>query len=332
MSCPPPPPIVDNSVALAQVSTAFGTGPTCESNGGGAGYSFLFGLISAEVGVKSSKGCSAIAKQLSYLSQANTIAACQLNRSSTNSSQTSVVINTIDFINGPGGQVLCGSGGFNVSNVTSVDFTLSVSLDIEATQSVANTANLLIQNLLTAKAESIEGYLATSDGAQTFQAAITDTQNYVQSTNVNDTYVNMFQSTDTTNIIRITNYGIITGESCNITNSNLNTLAASQLMQTLANQSASQQSVIAFNNSFDAYASAQAKGLDSLGGTGGLIGIIIVVVLIIIVLAVVGYYCRTGTCNFPKAKKQKPEEEKPIKKKKTKKPKPQIEAGASVSS
>ena len=311
MSCPPPPPIVDNSVALAQVSTAFGTGPTCESNGGGAGYSFLFGLISAEVGVKSSKGCSAIAKQLSYLSQANTIAACQLNRSSTNSSQTSVVINTIDFINGPGGQVLCGSGGFNVSNVTSVDFTLSVSLDIEATQSVANTANLLIQNLLTAKAESIEGYLATSDGAQTFQAAITDTQNYVQSTNVNDTYVNMFQSTDTTN---------------------MNTLAASQLMQTLANQSASQQSVIAFNNSFDAYASAQAKGLDSLGGTGGLIGIIIVVVLIIIVLAVVGYYCRTGTCNFPKAKKQKPEEEKPIKKKKTKKPKPQIEAGASVSS
>jgi hypothetical protein len=242
-----------------------------------------------------------------------------------------VVINTIDFINGPGGQVLCGSGGFNVSNVTSVDFTLSVSLDIEATQSVAQTANLLIQNLLTAKAESIEGYLATSDGAQTFQAAITDTQNYVQSTNVNDTYVNMFQSTETTNIIRITNYGIITGESCNITNSNLNTLAASQLMQSLANQSASQQSVIAFNNSFDAYASAQAKGLDSLGGTGGLIGIIIVVVLIIIVLAVVGYYCRTGTCNFPKAKKQKPEEEKPIKKKK-KKPKPQIEAGASVSS
>lgn len=308
MSCPPPPPIVDNTAALAKVSATFGTGPTCESNGGGVGYEALFGLIKFNAGVKSSKGCSAISKQLSYLSQANTVSACQLNRSASSSSQTSIIVNSIDFFNGPGGQVLCGPGGFNLSNVTEVNFQLSVQLDSEATQSIAATVNELITNLLTAKAESNQGYLATSDGLQVFQAAIADTKNYIQTTNVNDTYINMFQSTETTNIIKITNYGLITGDSCNITNSNLNTLTASQLMQTLANQAASLQSVVDFNSSFDAYVADNTAGLDSLS-SGSIAGIVIAVFLIVLALCLVGWFCRTGTCTTKPAEKPKPKPE-----------------------
>lgn len=182
-----------------------------------------------------------------------------------------------------------------MSNITKINFQLSVKLDSTATQSIAETANVLIQNLLAAKVESNQGYLAVSDGLQLYQAAISDTKNYIQTTNVNDTYIDMFQSTDTTNIIRITNYGIITGDSCNITNSNMNYLTGSQLIQTLANQSASLKSVVDFNNSFDAFVNDNTAGKEALSD-GAIAGIVIGVCAILAIIITVAIVCKDGGC------------------------------------
>lgn len=306
MACPPPPPITDNTAELAAVSTAFGTGPTCKTTGGGVSYSALFGLIQGEAGVKNSSGCGAIAKQLSYLNQSNTVSACQINRSSTSSSQSSVVIQSITIKNEPGGLILCDT--FNVSNISSIDFRMSVQLESTAQQAIALEANTLVQNLLTAKAESIEGYLATSDGAQVFQAAVTATKNYIQTTNVNDSYSSIFQAGSSNQTIILINAGTITGGACAITNTNMTTLFGAQLMQTLANQSASLQAVTDFNNSFDAYASAQASGLDSLSA-GAWAGIAIAILIVIVIIIVVAVLCKTGKCKLPEKKNKKNNDE-----------------------
>lgn len=291
-SCPPPPPIVDNTAALAKVSAQFGTGPTCESSGGGGAFSFLTAFFG--IGGKNSKGCSAISKQLSALAQSNQVATCQINRSASNSSQTAVLVQAIAVDITENGQFLCDSISF--SNVSVANFRMSIQLDAAAQQSLAVEANSLVERLMTAKADSIEGYLATADGAQVFQAALDAVTNYITTTNVIDAYSSLLQVVDTRQTVKLTVSGILAGQSCAITNSNLSELTGAQLMQTLANQAASVSQVVALNESMDAYASQKTSGLDSVGGPGGLAAIIIAVACVLVLIIVLAVVCKGSVC------------------------------------
>jgi len=270
----PLPPLSENVSVISPAAQYFGTDASCNDPNGPTAFVPLWDLVADNI--YNSSGCNAVAAPLSLVSQATSVALCQIVESAL-VYQTQPV--TEYRIIPTSKSIITCPDQFSPNNIGTLNLQCSASLDPEAQQSIADILNGMIYNLITSKASRNSGVSSTA----LLQAAIDAAKDYITPEMVNETYQTILTPSESQSgalVLTLTVQGTLAGLPCTLpVKEAFQLMIAQQVVHVVANKAASLGAVVEFNNQFPNNSGAS-------GTTVGLaVGITLAVIVVICIIA-----------------------------------------------
>lgn len=263
---------------VKEILAEIGNAKPCETYDLGAKTSIFGGLIQAGAGGSKSIGCEQVSVMVDAFYSSRKNIACTLRKKSQRADVNFFAGQKINFTNGVTGRFDC-EDMFRLRNVIKGDIVITQKLGSDDVKEIKNEIKETVKTTIDAMQKSEKEFASTPQGQRSYQAAIKNIDEYMESTTVDNQIQEIVARADANQEINLVNNGLLTGKNCIIENETIISLVANNILQSVAKEAFSNQAVVEYLNELRNKQENKASGLFQTSTIGMIIGLIVLLVI-----------------------------------------------------